>query len=53
MLGVCCGDLSDGGPAINVPQYYNLNKAILGNDLPQNFSAAGIYQLQLERESTG
>jgi hypothetical protein len=45
MLGICCGDLSDGGPAIYVPQYYNLNKAILSNDLPQNFSAAGIYQL--------
>ena len=45
MLGMCCGDLSDGGPAIYVPQYYNLNKAILGNDLPQNFSMMGVAQL--------
>jgi hypothetical protein len=44
-LGMCCGDLSDGGPAIYVPQYYNLNKAILSYDLPQNFSATGIAQL--------
>jgi hypothetical protein len=39
---MCCGDLSDGGPAIYVPQYYNLNRAILSYDLPQNFSAMGI-----------
>jgi hypothetical protein len=44
-LGKCCGDLSDGGPAIYVPQYYNLNNAILSYDLPQNFSATGIAQL--------
>lgn len=40
-LGICCGDLSDGGPAIYVPQYYNLNKAILQYDIPQNFSVQG------------
>jgi hypothetical protein len=45
MLGMCCGDLSDGGPTIYVPEYYNLNKAILDNDLPHTFSAAGVYQL--------
>jgi hypothetical protein len=45
MLGVCCGDLSDGGPAIYVPEYYHLNKAILDNDLPHNFSATGIAEL--------
>jgi hypothetical protein len=44
-LGMCCGDLSDGGPAIYVPQYYNLNKAILSYDLPQNFSVTGVAQL--------
>ncbi|MEO8597670.1 MAG: carboxypeptidase-like regulatory domain-containing protein [Candidatus Solibacter sp.] len=44
-LGMCCGDLSDGGPAIYIPQYYNLNKAILSYDLPQNFSAMGMAQL--------
>jgi hypothetical protein len=44
-LGLCCGDLSDGGPAIYVPQYYNLNKSILQYDIPQNFSALGVGQL--------
>jgi hypothetical protein len=37
--------LSDGGPAIYVPQYYNLNKSILQYDIPHNFSALGVAQL--------
>src|SRR5437879_13297202 len=44
-LGMGCGDLSDGGPANYVPQYYNLNKAILSYDLPRNLSATGVAQL--------
>ena len=44
-LGMCCGDLSDGGPAIYVPEYYSLNKAILSYDLPHNFSMMGLAQL--------
>jgi hypothetical protein len=48
-LGMCCGDLSDGGPAIYVPQDYNLNKAILQYDEPQNFSAQGTAALPFGR----
>ena len=44
-LGLCCGDLSDGGPAIYVPEYYNLNKSILQYDIPHKFSVLGVAQL--------
>jgi hypothetical protein len=44
-LGMCCGDLDDGGPAIYVPQDYNLNKAILQYDEPNNFSILTMAEL--------
>jgi hypothetical protein len=44
-IGMCCGDLDDGGPAIYVPQYYNLNKAVLQYDIPQNLSILTVAQL--------
>jgi hypothetical protein len=48
-IGMCCGDLDDGGPAIYVPQDYNLNKAILQYDLPQNFSILTVAELPFGR----
>jgi hypothetical protein len=45
MIGTCCDDSGDGGPAITLPQYTNLNKSIMGLDRPNNLRISGIYDL--------
>jgi hypothetical protein len=44
-IGTCCDDSGDGGPAIPIPQYANLNRALMGSDRPNNLRMTGIYQL--------
>jgi hypothetical protein len=44
-IGTCCDDSGDGGPAIPIPQYANLNRAIMGADRPDNLRITGIYHL--------
>ena len=46
-MGTCCDENGDntGGPAIQVPQYTNLNRAILPSDRPNNFNTSVVYQL--------
>jgi outer membrane receptor protein involved in Fe transport len=46
-LGTCCDENGDatGGPRIQVPQYTNLNRAILPSDRPNNFNTSIVFQL--------
>ena len=49
MIGTCCDDSGDGGPAVTLPQYTYLNKAIMGLDRPNNLRMSGIYNLPFGR----
>jgi hypothetical protein len=44
-LGICCDDLSDGYPSIQVPQYMRLNRAVMPYDRPHTFGAALLSEL--------
>ncbi|HWB86510.1 MAG TPA: TonB-dependent receptor [Bryobacteraceae bacterium] len=44
-IGTCCDDSGDGGPAIPLPQYTALNRALMGGDRPDNLRLIGIYEL--------
>jgi outer membrane receptor protein involved in Fe transport len=44
-MGICCDDLSDGPPAIQIPQYFKLNRSLMPYDRTHNFSAAIIAEL--------
>jgi hypothetical protein len=44
-IGTCCDDSGDGGPAIPIPQYTNLNRALMGADRPNNLRMIGIFEL--------
>ena len=44
-IGTCCDDSGDGGPAIPIPQYTKLNRALMGADRPDNLRLSGIYEL--------
>ena len=44
-IGTCCDDSGDGGPAIPIPQYTYLNRALMGGDRPDNLRLSGIYEL--------
>ncbi|MBV9610824.1 MAG: TonB-dependent receptor, partial [Acidobacteriaceae bacterium] len=43
--GICCDDLSDGAPAIQLPQYINLNRSLEPTDRPHNFNASTVWEL--------
>ena len=45
VIGTCCDDSGDGGPAISLPQYTNLNKSIMGSDRPNNLRISTLYDL--------
>jgi hypothetical protein len=42
---LCCGDGYDPSPAIKIPQYYALNKALAPNDRTHQFTVTAIQQL--------
>jgi len=47
--GICCSDNSDGLPAIQLPEYYHLNRAVMGYDTPHNFQVLGTWELPFGR----
>ena len=44
-IGLCCDDSGDGSPAIPIPQFANLNKALMNSDRPDNFRLSSVYEL--------
>lgn len=44
-MGICCNDDSEGSPAIQLPEYYRLNRAVTGYDQPHNLQIASIAEL--------
>jgi hypothetical protein len=44
-MGICCNDDSEGSPAIQLPEYYRLNRALTGYDQTHNLQLASIAQL--------
>lgn len=48
-LGMCCDDSADGGPAIAIPQYFPLNRALMPADRPNNLRVSGIAELPFGR----
>ena len=44
-LALCCDALSDKNPAIETPQYRNLNKAFWGSNRTHSFAMSSVYQL--------
>lgn len=48
-LGMCCDDSADGGPAIAIPQYFNLNRALMPADRPDNLRISGVAEVPFGR----
>lgn len=46
-IAICCDTSGDGGPAIDIPQYFKLNRAASPGDLRHNFVLSAIYELPL------
>jgi outer membrane receptor protein involved in Fe transport len=44
-LGICCDDLSDGPPSIQIPQYFKLGRAVMPYDRTHNFATAFVAEL--------
>ena len=44
-LALCCDTLSDKNPAIQAPQYRNLNKALWASNRTHMFAMSSVYQL--------
>lgn len=43
--GICCNDNSDGTPAIQLADYYNLNRSVTGYDRTHNLQMTGLAAL--------
>jgi hypothetical protein len=41
-VGICCDDLSDGPPQIQIPAFFNLNRSLMPFDRTHNFNASFI-----------
>ena len=48
-IGMCCDDSADGGPAISIPSYFQLNRSLMPGDRPHNFRASGFAELPFGR----
>ncbi len=48
-LALCCDALSDKNPAIQTPQYRNLNKAFWASNRVNSFAMSSVYQLPFGR----
>jgi hypothetical protein len=46
-LGVCCDANGDGRPQIQIPQFFNLNRALMPNDRTHNLRISGLFDLPL------
>ena len=44
-LGICCDDLADSPPSIQIPAYFSLNRAVMPYDRTHNFTSAFVYEL--------
>ena len=44
-IGICCSDNSDGLAAIQIPEYYSLNRAVAASHQPHNLQVNGTWQL--------
>jgi hypothetical protein len=44
-MGTCCDEQGDGQPEILIPQYSNLNWALMPDDRTHNFELSAIYEL--------
>ncbi|MGH9581421.1 MAG: TonB-dependent receptor domain-containing protein [Bryobacteraceae bacterium] len=42
VIGYCCNNLADGGPSIQLPQYFNLNRALEPWDTPQALTISWV-----------
>jgi hypothetical protein len=43
--GLCCDDSGDGEPAIPIPEYRHLTRALMNGDRPHNLRISGLYEL--------
>jgi hypothetical protein len=48
-LGICCDDLADGYPSIQIPQYMRLNRAVMPYDRTHTFGAAFLAEAPFGR----
>ena len=48
-IGICCSDNSDGLPAIQLAEYYHLNRSLTGFDAPHNIQLSGVWELPFGR----
>ncbi|WP_161571123.1 TonB-dependent receptor [Granulicella sibirica] len=46
-IGTCCDESGDGQPAIPIPAYFSLNRALEPSDRPQNVQISGLLTLPL------
>jgi hypothetical protein len=44
-MGICCSENSDGLAAIQIPEYYSLNRARTNIDTPHNLTMNGVWAL--------
>jgi hypothetical protein len=44
-IGVCCSENSDGLSAIQIPEYYHLNRSLTSSDIPHNLTMNAIWEL--------
>ena len=49
VIGICCNDNSDGGPAIQALQFYRLNRSLMGFDRTHNLQLTGLFELPFGR----
>ncbi|MCC6262245.1 MAG: TonB-dependent receptor [Bryobacterales bacterium] len=48
-IGICCNDNSDATPAIQLADYYNLNRSVTGYDRTHNLQVTGLVELPFGR----
>jgi hypothetical protein len=44
-IAICCSENSDGLAAIQIPEYYNLNRSLTNSDSPHNLTMNGVWEL--------
>lgn len=48
-IGICCSENSDGLAAIQLPEYYHLNRAVTASNSPHNLTMNGVWELPFGR----
>lgn len=44
-IGICCSENSDGLAAIQLPEYYHLNRSVTNSNTPHNLTINGVWEL--------